>query len=393
MNLSQIETIVKTLSEGARSLYNAALNAPTEGEVFPSDYSKWKTVYLDNIVFPFRGRVFSGYLSALESKGLYRIDDNDKAHGLFRVPDEESISARSALASLGARGTHTTPAPIFTTPFAKGGYVSAGDKITAAYEDFSITATIHRDLNADAPDQRSDGFWPSKDPDAAGYVLPENFDAEHAFATKVMEAWKKDEWQYVGVAVTVSKNGIQLTGDYDNALWDIECDYPTKDAGDDYDNSFLLKVANSLAPEALDEARSALAGLGVPRVEAPNIGPHGYKPGSYGYPFDVALRDCTFQMNTAYPRGSDRVAAIENPGALIIQPPMGKVIGLPIVDLLQSAPELEAMLEQSKKLLNAISALIDGNFDNSELVAMGALRTDKLENIQAWITDFNKGKA
>lgn len=47
---------------------------------------------------------------------------------------------------------------------------------------------ITRDDCGDRPDERDDGFWPSHDKDACGYVLPENFDAEQARAVERMRA-------------------------------------------------------------------------------------------------------------------------------------------------------------------------------------------------------------
>jgi hypothetical protein len=70
-----------------------------------------------------------------------------------------------------------------------------------------------------------------------------------------MAAWERDEWWYVGVAVTVSKNGVQLTGRYDHALWGVDCNYPGSD------NSYLLEVANENLSEAVGAAKAKLASL------------------------------------------------------------------------------------------------------------------------------------
>jgi hypothetical protein len=56
-----------------------------------------------------------------------------------------------------------------------------------------------RDMSAGAPDSMDDGFWPSRDPDAAGYVLPENYEREMRRARGRMAAWTADRWHYVGV--------------------------------------------------------------------------------------------------------------------------------------------------------------------------------------------------
>ena len=53
-------------------------------------------------------------------------------------------------------------------------------------------------------------------------------------------------WEYVGVAVSVTYQGHDLTGAYGAALWGIE-----SDAG-----AYLLEVANDLIPEAMAQALS-----------------------------------------------------------------------------------------------------------------------------------------
>ncbi len=139
-------------------------------------------------------------------------------------------------------------------------YACEGDTITAEKDGFTITARIVRDDCSDTPDERDDGFYPSKDKDAAGYCPPERFDASQAHAEKVMKAWKNDEWFYCGIALSVSK-AVTIKGrtqdevvisDYAASLWGIECNYP------DSDNSYLTEVANELLDEALDHAKECL---------------------------------------------------------------------------------------------------------------------------------------
>jgi hypothetical protein len=142
---------------------------------------------------------------------------------------------------------------MFTQSFDR--FVCEGDKITCTVGRFTATATIYRDDCGDMPDQRDDGFWPSRDPKAAGYVLPENFEAEHAKAERIMAAWKNDEWFYCGVAVTVVCEGVSLIARYDSALWGVECNYP------DSDNAYLGEVANELLGEAIEQAKAKLAKL------------------------------------------------------------------------------------------------------------------------------------
>jgi len=137
-------------------------------------------------------------------------------------------------------------------------YVCEGDTATHEVDGFTVTATIYRDDSSDAPDQRDDGFWPSRNPASAGYIGAKpasEFEAQMAKAQETMRAWKADEWLYCGIVVTVSKNGILLTGQYSNALWGIEANYPGSD------NAYLGEVAADLVAEAIAEARATLAAL------------------------------------------------------------------------------------------------------------------------------------
>jgi hypothetical protein len=143
--------------------------------------------------------------------------------------------------------------PHFTESFAA--YVCEGDSISCTVDGFSATARVYRDDCRDKPDERDCGFWPSRDKDAAGYVAPRNFKKEQAKAESVMAAWLNDEWFYCGIAVTVARNGIELTRQYDSALWGVECNYPGAD------NSYLREVANDLLCDALGAAKVALKAL------------------------------------------------------------------------------------------------------------------------------------
>lgn len=138
-------------------------------------------------------------------------------------------------------------------------YVCEGDSITCEVDGFTITARVYRDDCSDPPDERNMGFWPSLDPNEAGWIGPKSKRAlarHMAKAQAVMAAWKNDEWFYCGVAVTVSKADIELTHQYDHALWGIECNYPGSD------NSYLMEVANEYVKEALESARAKLKELG-----------------------------------------------------------------------------------------------------------------------------------
>jgi hypothetical protein len=154
------------------------------------------------------------------------------------------------------RQTERGDTSMFTKGFNK--YACDGDSITCTVEGFDCTATIYHDDCGDRPDERDDGFWPSLDPKSAGYIGEKSKSTlarQTAKAKEVMAAWERDEWWYVGVAVTVSKNDIQLTGRFDHACWGVDCNYPGSD------NSYLMDIANEELGSALAAAREAIAGL------------------------------------------------------------------------------------------------------------------------------------
>ena len=161
-------------------------------------------------------------------------------------------------------------------------YVCEGDTITAQVDGYTVTARVVRDDTPDGEmekgpgdlsqenDQRQDGFWPSLDPQDAGYIGAGNTDADletaKARAKAVMDAWEADEWFYCGIVVCVARAGVTLDGEAEKvrgtfsvpnaaSLWGIEANYPGSD------NAYLTEVARELVPDALDAARLALASL------------------------------------------------------------------------------------------------------------------------------------
>lgn len=117
----------------------------------------------------------------------------------------------------------------------------------------TITMECVPDDSNDKPDERDDGFWPSKDPNAAGWVLPENFDSEMEKAQKRMRDWEHGYWQFIGVRAVASikvpygRDWI-VTRIKSPGLWGIE-----SDAGEDYlaevfaeEKATLLEMLESL---------------------------------------------------------------------------------------------------------------------------------------------------
>ena len=138
-------------------------------------------------------------------------------------------------------------------------YVCEGDSIDCEIDGFRVTARIVRDDCPDAPDKRQDGFWPSLYINDPGFIGPgNNFRARlakaQAEAEAVMEAWRKDEWFYCGVVLTIECEGVELES-HAASIWGMEANYPGSD------NAYLSEVAGELLPEALAAGRAALTRL------------------------------------------------------------------------------------------------------------------------------------
>lgn len=110
------------------------------------------------------------------------------------------------------------------------------------------TMETPRDDSSDRPDERDDGFWPSQDPEACGYVAPEDFTSEMEKATARMAAWEADEWEYVGVVavaellIPIGGNSFRIMRIKSGGLWGIE-----SDAGDYLREVFEEEKASLLA--------------------------------------------------------------------------------------------------------------------------------------------------
>jgi len=132
-------------------------------------------------------------------------------------------------------------------------YVCLGDSISCEVGAYTVTARIAHDDTPDRPDQRQDGFWPSLYKDDAGFIGAGNgwrdrFDKAQAKAQAIMDAWKKDEWFYCGIILSVKIEDVELT-DHAASLWGIEANFP------DSENEYLSEVPNELLDEALIAAK------------------------------------------------------------------------------------------------------------------------------------------
>ena len=138
-------------------------------------------------------------------------------------------------------------------------YVCPGDTITCVAGPFTVLAQIVPDDCPDAPDQRQDGFWPSPYANATGFIGPgpnhrQRLAEAQAKAEAVMEGWRKRDWFYCGIVLSVSLEGVQLAC-HAASLWGMEANYP------ETDNSYLTEVANELLPEAIVVSRETLSRL------------------------------------------------------------------------------------------------------------------------------------
>lgn len=176
-------------------------------------------------------------------------------------------------------------------PEAFDGEVINGESITLTFEGWRIVATIHDDDDNTAPWKQEDGHgpvsdWTSRDKAPGELVLNEDgrskrfydfaeavkiakrdgWNAEPlddgltggAKAAKAARAdyerlrrWCDDDWRYIGVALQVWFEDIQLTDEYGAALWGIE-----SDAGE-----YCTETANDLISEAMAQAVAELENI------------------------------------------------------------------------------------------------------------------------------------
>lgn len=89
-------------------------------------------------------------------------------------------------------------------------------------------ALHERDSHAGAPDSNDDGFWPSLDPNAAGYVAPENFEREQRKAKRRMADWRAGRWHYIGIRaravlhIPIGGSSFRILTLESSGLWGIE---------------------------------------------------------------------------------------------------------------------------------------------------------------------------
>jgi transposase len=102
-------------------------------------------------------------------------------------------------------------------------YATAGDFIEWESEGYTIKATLHEDNCTHVRDS-------------------------DCYSQEQIQAWKKDEWFYVGVVLSVSYNGTEID---DNAarLFGVDCNFPGGN------NAYLSECALELQDEAIKQAK------------------------------------------------------------------------------------------------------------------------------------------
>ena len=109
-------------------------------------------------------------------------------------------------------------------------YACIGDSITWQKDGFDITATLEADTESHVSD--SDCYSP-----------------------KQIAAWKNDDWFFVGVVLSVSRNGIEIL-EHAASLWGIDCNFPSRRK---IPNWYLSDVAQELESDALAEAEKKIS--------------------------------------------------------------------------------------------------------------------------------------
>lgn len=147
--------------------------------------------------------------------------------------------------------------------------VCEGDTIACEFQRLKFTARIVHDDCPDPPDQRQNGFWPSLDKNAPGFIGPgprhrTRYQAALRKTELIMNAWRRGDWFYCGVILSVSFEGVEID-ECCASLWGIEANHPGTD------NACLTEVANELLAEAapgatkrMDQIASAWATSTMP---------------------------------------------------------------------------------------------------------------------------------
>lgn len=134
---------------------------------------------------------------------------------------------------------------VFDEKFGK--YVCPGsDTIKGRYGDITVVARLEYDEDTTPMDYDQEGWcFDTTDPDHG----EEN--------KKIIESWKKDEWQYAGIVVDlIDEDGWKMKNAA--SCWGVECNWPGLlcQYSDDV-NQHLNDIAQEVAEEAISEHKRA----------------------------------------------------------------------------------------------------------------------------------------
>lgn len=80
------------------------------------------------------------------------------------------------------------------------------------------------------PTNMDEGFFPSRDPEAAGYVNPDQFDEMVEAAEQRLADWKAGDWEYIGIVaaaevhIPIGGNSFVVHTFRSAGLWGVESD-------------------------------------------------------------------------------------------------------------------------------------------------------------------------
>lgn len=114
-----------------------------------------------------------------------------------------------------------------TPPKFNSRYVCPGDSVEWEVGPLTLRATLHEDTD----------------------TKPTDYDC---YSPEQIEAWRRDEWFFVGMVLSVSVGGHTLS-EHAASLWGLEANLPG--AANDY----LSETAKELEAEALEVAEKALS--------------------------------------------------------------------------------------------------------------------------------------
>lgn len=134
-------------------------------------------------------------------------------------------------------------------------YVCEGDSIEVEHNGLTYRATIKRDDIGDSPGGKAGWFLAVSGPEKRGLHWPKSvrtLQRQTQRAKEVLDAWKKDEWFYCGIVLSVHDSDGDTLLKHAASLWGVDCNYPNP--GRHRPNAYLNTVAGELLQEAIAAA-------------------------------------------------------------------------------------------------------------------------------------------